>query len=224
MGEPTFNFDGLDDGAVTGSVLEGGAKGPNIGKEYLLDGEGDQEDFKAWRKWVEAKIAMNPRAPRSTIGPMIYSLLRGEARKAFDEIPISSLRNDDGEQLVWDTLEDAFPAEDETDKKMDAFDSILDTEPQRGEKATLKYTGKMRNAFKKGTKYNINLDDDLRSMILMRGMNITKAQRSHVLGLTSGHGAGISEEEAGEGEGEARGSRPRDLCCIPLSGRPAGTG
>ena len=80
MGDPIFDFDGIEEGAGAGSVLEGGAKDPNVGKEYLFDGEGDQEDFKAWRKWVEAKIAMNPRAPKSTIGPMIYSLLRGEAR------------------------------------------------------------------------------------------------------------------------------------------------
>ena len=181
-----FDWESMGDTeAGAGSVQDGGTSNPNPGKEYLFDGE-DETDYPAFKKWVEAKIAMNPKAPKTTIGPMIYSLLRGEARKVVDDTTIEELRVENGEKKVWDMLEEAFPQEENVDKKFDAFDAILDTTPETGEDSTRRYTGKMRTIFKKGEKHNVKFDEDIRSMILMRSLGVSKDQRGSVLSHTQG--------------------------------------
>ena len=105
---------------------EGLAEGGNWRFDMAVDGlEKDEVRFPP--QPLDAHIAdIEDRVAPKRLGPMLYKMLRGKVEDQFEDIPISELKVPGGEQIILDLFEKMYPEDTPVDKKILAFDKLLE--------------------------------------------------------------------------------------------------
>ena len=69
-------------------------------------GNNAPQDFRVWKKWAKAKLVVEKSKGMTpgAAGPMLYTLLDGDASDSLDHIDIDQLAVDGGELLLFEAL------------------------------------------------------------------------------------------------------------------------
>lgn len=115
-----------------------------------FDGEGanPSKHYEQWRRWSRAYLAVQKAKgiPSTAHGSLIFALLDGTALRALDATPMEKIEEDGGEDVIFQVLDERFPAEATHDRLGQVLDQVFDLKIEKGE-STAVYTAKARAAF-----------------------------------------------------------------------------
>jgi hypothetical protein len=160
----------------------GGGGTAGAWKRFSGKGNNAGADYKTWRRWVTAKIAVEVRRglPKEAVGPMVYTLLDDEAERAVEHIDIHDLEAEDGEQMLFTVLDERFPDKEASDRIGEALESVFGLSIERNE-TSQSYTGRARTLFGTARKEGVDLPPVAQGFLLLRGARLGSERRAIVL-------------------------------------------
>ena len=82
------------------------------------------------------------------VGPMLYTLLDGDASDSLDHIDIDQLAVDGGEVLLFEALEARYPEKETADRVGETLDAAFGLRIEKGE-ASSSFVGRAKTVFMK---------------------------------------------------------------------------
>jgi hypothetical protein len=163
-------------------MSEGAGTGGSAWKRFSGHGNTAASDYKVWKRWMKAKIAVETRRglPREAVGPMVFTLLDGEAEKAVEHLEVNDLEREDGEESIFVALDERFPDREASDRIGDSLESVFGLVIEKGE-TTQAYTGRARTLFASARKEGVDLPPVARGFLLLRGARLGPERRAIVL-------------------------------------------
>ncbi|CAK9010135.1 unnamed protein product, partial [Durusdinium trenchii] len=103
-------------------------------KRFDGDGSNPAKDYERWRRWCRAYLTVQ-RA--KGVGPeahgsLVFSLLDGTALRALDQVPMDRVEEIGGEEVIFQILDDRFPAEATHDRLGSVLDQVFDLKVEKG--------------------------------------------------------------------------------------------
>ena len=180
-----FDFDDLGEAEADSVVhMPEEETGGGGSKETLLFSNKDAAEWRSWKKWVEAHIAdleehgkLKPKA----LGPMLYKMLRGDAKLPFEDVWISTLRVEGGEKIIFKPFDTMYPEVREEEKMVESHDQFFDLEtgPAPGE-TTVDFSAKFKTRYTRMSRYQTDINPKTLGYLTMRWMGVSIQQRSNV--------------------------------------------
>ena len=151
-------------------------------KRFTGQGNSAAVDYKSWRRWAEAKLIVEKSkgTAEEALGPLLLTLLDGEAAEAVEHLTLKALSSSGGEQLLLTTLAERFPERENADRVGDALQGIFSLSAERTETTTA-YTGRARTLFQRARKEEIDLPDVAKGFLVLRGAKLGPSGRAVVL-------------------------------------------
>jgi len=145
-------------------------------------GNNAPQDFRAWKKWAKAKLVVEKSMGMTpgAVGPMLYTLLDGDASDSLDHIDIDQLAVDGGEVVLFEALEARYPEKEAADRVGEALDAAFGLRIEKGE-ASSSFVGRAKTVFMKAEKEGVNLPDVARGFLLLKGSKLGGDRRAVVL-------------------------------------------
>ena len=140
-------------------------------------------DFRSWRRWAEAKTIVEKAkgTPAEAIGPLLLTLLDGDAAEAVEHLSLpNQLGKDGGDTILLDALAERYSEKENTDKVGEALQGVFGLSIDKNEN-TVAYTGRARTAFQRARKEGIDLPDVAKGFITLRGARLGPSGRAVVL-------------------------------------------
>ena len=80
-------------------------------KRFRGDGNDGAAAYKVWKRWAKAAIAVQKvkNTPAEAVGPWLYTLLDGQAALAVENVDISEINVESGEEVAFAKLDELFP-------------------------------------------------------------------------------------------------------------------
>ena len=114
------------------------------------------------------------------VGPMLYTVLDGDASDSLDHIDIDQLAVDGGELLLFEALEARYPEKEAADRVGEALDAAFGLRIDKGE-ASSSFVGRAKTVFMKAEKEGVDLPDVARGFLLLKGSKLGGDRRAVVL-------------------------------------------
>ena len=151
-------------------------------KRFDGDGSNPAKDYERWRRWCRAYLTVQ-RA--KGVGPeahgsLVFSLLDGTALRALDQVPMDRVEEIGGEEVIFQILDDRFPAEATHDRLGSVLDQVFDLKVEKGE-TTAVFTGKVRAAFSSAEAEGVVLPDVARGYLLLRFAKLSAERKAVVM-------------------------------------------
>lgn len=135
-----------------------------------------------WRRWSEAKLLVEKAkgAKEEAVGPLLLTLLDGDAAEAVEHITLTQLSLPGGETLLLNTLSERYPEKENADKIGEALQGVFGMAIDRTESTTA-YTGRARTTFQRARKEGVDLPEVVKGFIVLRGSKLGPSGRAVVL-------------------------------------------
>ena len=160
------------------------ADSSNGGKDRRFAGTGNDAptQYKAWKKWAKARIVVEKSKGTDVkaLGPLLFTLLDGDAADALDHVDIDDLAVEGGADIVFAALDARFPEREAADRVGDALESAFGLKIEKGE-LTAGYCGRARTVFQRAAKEGVDLPDVAQGFLLLKGSRLGGDRRAVVL-------------------------------------------
>eukprot|EP00913_Durusdinium_trenchii_P028931 g27126.t1 len=151
-------------------------------KRFDGDGSNPAKDYERWRRWCRAHLTVQK---AKGVGPeahgsLVFSLLDGTALRALDQVSMDRVEEIGGEEVIFQILDDRFPAEATHDRLGSVLDQVFDLKVEKGE-TTAVFTGKVRAAFSSAEAEGVVLPDVARGYLLLRFAKLSAERKAVVM-------------------------------------------
>ena len=151
-------------------------------KRFDGDGSNPAKDYERWRRSCRAYLTVQK---AKGVGPeahgsLVFSLLDGTALRALDQVPMDRVEEIGGEEVIFQILDDRFPAETTHDRLGSVLDQVFDLKVEKGE-TTAVFTGKVRAAFSSAEAEGVVLPDVARGYLLLRFAKLSAERKAVVM-------------------------------------------
>lgn len=142
-------------------------------KRFDGDSTNPSKDYECWRRWSRAYLTAQKAKgiPTEAHGSLLFALLGGTALRALDSIPMDRIEQEGGEEVIFQVLDERFPAEATHDRLGKVLDQIFDLKVEKGENTAV-YTGKARAAFAAAEAEGVVFPEVARGYLLLRFANL----------------------------------------------------
>ena len=114
-------------------------------RRFSGGGPGAANNYKSWKKWAAAKtlVDVSKGTKPEAIGPLLFTLLEGQAADAVEHIPLDELNVEDGEKVLMKALDERYPEKEAADKIGEVLQGIFGLGIDKTE-TTTQYTGRAK--------------------------------------------------------------------------------
>ena len=160
-------------------------------KRFTGEDDDSGKQLKRWKTWAMAKMATMKDLKKEQRGPWLFTLLEGRAWDCCEHFTLEQLSASDGEQALWQTLEDRFPEKEATDLMGEALGEAFSLSASEGE-SIKQWCARVRETFDR----------------CKRRANVAFPEAAK--GWIALHCAGLSEEQKAIGKAKAAGKLEYD--------------
>ncbi|CAK9106407.1 unnamed protein product, partial [Durusdinium trenchii] len=149
-----------------------------------FDGESNtaSKDYERWKRWCRAYLVVQKAKgiPAEAHGSLVFALLDGTALRALDTIAMDRIEVAGGEDVIFQVLDERFPAEASHDRLGKVLDQIFDLKVDKGESTAI-YTGKARAAFAAAEAEGVSMPDVAKGYLMLRFARLSPERKAVVL-------------------------------------------
>ena len=151
-------------------------------KRFDGDGASPSKDYERWKRWCRAFLVVQKAKgiPVEAHGSLIFALLDGTALRALDTITMDRIEVAGGEDVIFQALDERFPAEASHDRLGKVLDQIFDLRVEKGESTAI-YTGKARAAFSAAEAEGVSLPEVAKGYLMLRFAKLSPERKAVVL-------------------------------------------
>lgn len=152
-------------------------------RRFSGEGKSPCQEYKQWKRWATAHVFVQKSkgVTPEALGPLLFSLLDGEALKSLDDVDIEDdLAVVGGETVVFTALNDRFPEQETSDRIGEMLDDVFGIRIQKTER-TADYTGRVRGALARADREGISLPNIAKGYLLLRGARLSADRKAVVL-------------------------------------------
>eukprot|EP00959_Pyramimonas_sp_CCMP1952_P452127 9466021-Pyramimonas_sp.AAC.1 len=142
-------------------------------KRFSGDGNDGAAAYKVWKRWARAAIVVQKArgTPAEALGPWLYTLLDGQAALAVENVDLADINVDNGEEVVFDRLDERFPEKVAADRLGEAMEEGFSLRIHKQE-TTEAYTGRAQLVYARLAKEGVDLPSVARGYLILRGARL----------------------------------------------------
>eukprot|EP00913_Durusdinium_trenchii_P020129 g18917.t1 len=173
---------GARSGYCVGEMGTEEKRSEGLTKRFDGDGASPSKDYERWKRWCRAFLVVQKAKgiPVEAHGSLIFALLDGTALRALDTITMDRIEVAGGEDVIFQALDERFPAEASHDRLGKVLDQIFDLRVEKGESTAI-YTGKARAAFSAAEAEGVSLPEVAKGYLMLRFAKLSPERKAVVL-------------------------------------------
>ncbi|CAK0911130.1 unnamed protein product, partial [Prorocentrum cordatum] len=154
-------------------------------KRFSGDGNDGAAAYKVWKRWAKAAVVVQTarNTPAEALGPWLYTLLDGQAALAVENVDLSEINVESGEEVVFARLDERFPDKVAADRLGEAMEDGFSLRIQKQE-TTEAYTWRAQLVFARLPTEGVDLPSVARGYLILRGARLGNFGRATVMSAT----------------------------------------
>ena len=151
---------------------------------------GDEDDagkqLKRWKLWCQAKMMTVKDLQKTQRGPWVYTLLEGSALESVEHLTLTDLSAENGEDKVWQVLQDRFPEKESADLLGESLGEVFGLAAKDGE-GTKEWVARVKDVFDRcQRRAGIDFPAQARGWITLNCAGLSEEQKAIIKAKTQG--------------------------------------